>query len=430
MFAPSNAAPLDAASFAAVPSRAAAGERLCGAGIVMLLTAVTFGQRFCFPLGTFQIPIAAPVAFLSLWLFFVSGRVRISTVGLLLYSLTVSCLILTLYFGKIWFSPFSLFYLILLYLVYVFSIDVSRADYLRYVKFFQNAMLVMAVIAFAQFAEQITTHTRLTLFDYIPTEFWIRGYNTRPTLGYESTFYKANAEFFLEPSFLSQYLAIAIINELLFFGRWRRMALYAGAIFCSFSGTGMVLLALFAIVSVVKAKRYELLYPLPLLLILFLVFQDNTYVQAITGRITEINDQASSAYIRFGAPNEALADVLFGHFGTFLVGKGPGAVDQISSAIGVIANYPVFHKLMIEYGLVGTLPFLSFILYCALARPRSRILAAALLVMYLVLSGSLLQPHTIYLFYVLAIAMPSRPEEAEAAAPQRGAPPGAVPYRA
>jgi hypothetical protein len=430
MFAPSNAAPIDAASFSAASPRAGASERLCGAGVIMLLLAVTFGQRFCFPLGTFQIPIAAPVAFFSLWLFFISGRVRINTISILLYSLTVSCLILTLYFGKIWFSPFSLFYLILLYLVYVFSIDVSREDYLRYVRFFQNVMLVMAVIAFAQFAEQLTTHTRVTLFDYVPTQFWMRGYNTRPTLGYESNFYKANGEFFLEPSFLSQYLAIAIINELLFFGRWQRMAIYAAAIFCSFSGTGMVLLALFAVVSVIKAKRYELLYPLPLLAVLFFVFQDNAYVQAITGRITEINDQASSAYIRFGAPNEALADVLFGNFGTFLVGKGPGAVDQLSSAIGIIANYPVFHKLMIEYGLIGTLPFLSFILYCAFARPRSRILAAALLVMYLVLSGSLLQPHTIYLFYVLAIAMPSRPEEIVAAKEKAAPPPAAVPYRA
>jgi hypothetical protein len=426
MFAPSTAAP----SFTAAAPRSDAAQRLCGAGVVALLLAVTFGQRFCFPLGTFQIPIAAPVAFLSLWLFFISGRVRINTVSLLLYALAVSCLILTLFFGKIWFSPFSLFYLLLLYVVYVFSIDVPRENYLRYVNVFQTLMIAMAVIAMAQFAEQLTTGTRMTMFDYIPDQFWMRGYNTRPTLGYESHFYKANAEFFLEPSFLSQYMAIAVINELLFFGRWRRMALYGAAIFCSFSGTGMVLLALFALVSVIKAKRYELLYPVPLLLILFLVFQDNPYVMAITGRITEINDEASSAYIRFGAPNEALADVVFGHFGTFLVGRGPGAVDQISNQIGVIANYPVFHKLMIEYGLVGTLPFLSFIIYCAFAQPRSRILSAALLVMYLVLSGSLLQPHTIYLFYLMAIAMPRRAEEMADERKMVPAMPAAVPYRA
>ena len=46
------------------------------------------------------------------------------------------------------------------------------------------------------------------------------------------------------------------------------------------------------------------------------------------------------------------------------------------------------------------------------AAPRSRVLAGALFVMYLFLSGSLLQPHTIYLFYVLSILFPLQPEEA------------------
>ena len=42
----------------------------------------------------------------------------------------------------------------------------------------------------------------------------------------------------------------------------------------------------------------------------------------------------------------------------------------------------------------------------------TRILAGALFVMYMGLSGSLLQPHTIFLAYVLAIALPLSSEEA------------------
>jgi hypothetical protein len=278
---------------------------------------------------------------------------------------------------------------------------------------FQRVMLVMAVIALAQFAEQLTTHTHFSLFEYVPKGFWIEGYNTRPTLGWGSDFRKSNGEFFLEPSFLSQFLAVAVIIEVLFFGNWRRIALYGAGIFCSFSGTGMLLLVLFGIATVIKARRYEFLYALPVLLLVFLLLQDNPYVMAITGRINEFGAEGSSASIRFDAPNEALLDLVNRDFVGFLIGRGPGVVDQLGKIFGFgESNYPALHKLLIEYGLVGTVPFMAFLCWRFFAWPRSRILAGALFFMYMVLSGSLLQPHTIFLAYVLAIALPLSGEEA------------------
>jgi hypothetical protein len=384
-------------------------------GVVLLLLAVTFLQRVAVPLGTFQIPLSVPIAYLALVVFFMSGRVRVNTIGFLLYAAAIFLMIVTMYAEKAWFSPFSFFYLAGLYVIYLFSIDVDRPQYLRCLEIYQKFMIVMALIAILQFVEQVTTHTMFSLFDWLPDQFWLRGYNTRPTLGYGSEFHKANGEFFLEPSFLSQYLAVAIIIEILFFGRWKRMALYGMAMFCSFSGTGMILLAVFAVVSVIKARRYELLYPVPLLLIALFFLQDNPYVEAITGRVGEFGAQGSSASVRFETPNTALLDFITHDFTAFLIGKGPGIVDQL----GIIrhygqANYPALHKLLIEYGLIGTAPFMAFIVWSFFARPRSRVLAGAFFIMYMLLSGSLLQPHTIYLFYVLGILMPIQWEEIEA----------------
>ncbi|HEY0521813.1 MAG TPA: hypothetical protein VGD08_00385 [Stellaceae bacterium] len=397
----------------AVPLPAARHVALRHAGMLVLLVAVTFGQRLCFPFGSFQIPLSVPAAYFAAFLFLLSGEGRFGAASLMLYALSVAGLITTLFFDKAYISPFSLFYLIGLYAVYVVSVDLPREEWLRYLRIYQTLMVVLAVIALLQFAGQFAgVDTAWSLFAKLPQRFVLAGYNTRPTLSYGSTFLKANAEFFLEPSFVSQYMAVAIILELLFFSNWKRMVLYGAAIFASFSGTGMLLLALFAVVSAVKARRYELFYALPVLLVFVWIFRDNPYVAAITGRVGEFEYNQSSAAMRFIGPNQILFSVLGTDFSTFLVGKGPGAVDRlVELRVGIESNYPAIHKLLLEYGVIGTLPFLGFLLHAFFAGARSRILAAALFMMYAILSGSLLQPHTIYLFYALSIALPARPVE-------------------
>jgi hypothetical protein len=400
-------------SYAALIGPTPGQARLRAFGVILLILAVTFGQRFCLPLGEMQLPITAPLAYVALGAFIASGLVRVDAIGLLLYSAAIAAMIGTFLSPKLWFSVTSFFYLAALYFVWLFSVDVDRDTYKRYLMVFQRVMMLMAAIAILQFAEQLTTGTRLSLFEYVPKGFWIEGYNTRPYLTWGSSIHKSNGEFFLEPSFLSQFLAIAVIIEVLFFGNWRRIALYGAGIFCSFAGTGMLLLVLFGIATIIKGRRYELLYPLPLLFVVYLVFQDNPYVTAITDRLSEFGSEGTSASIRFETPNEALFDLVGRDFVGLVIGRGPGVVDQLGQLLSYgESNYPVLHKLLIEYGLVGTIPFMAFICWRFFAWPRSRILAGALFIMYMALSGSLLQPHTIFLAYILAVALPLSGEEA------------------
>jgi hypothetical protein len=398
-------------------SRSHRGHLARRAALWIILIGVTFGQRFCFPYATFQIPLSVPLAYIGLYLLLSSGQLRINTMGFMLYALTIGLMITTLFFDKASFSPFSFFYLIVLYLVYIFSIDVSREEHLKALNIYQTLLVPLAVIALFQLVGQMTSGSTWTIFDYIPRDYWLTGYNTRPVLNYGSTFHKSNAEFFLEPSFLSQYMALGMIIEILYFGRWKRLALYAAAIFASFSGTGMALLLVFAAATTIRARRWELLYALPLLLVAYYFFQDNEYVTAITGRVGEFDTDESSAFMRFIGPNAVVSDLILPHFGAFLVGKGPGYVEQLNQLAVVKANYPVIPKLLIEYGMFGLVPFLAFVTYRFFSGSRSRLLSAALFLMYLFLSGSLLQPHTIYLFYVLLVLMPAQAEERARRAP-------------
>jgi hypothetical protein len=374
---------------------------------------VTFGQRLCFPLLTYQIPIAVPLSYLSVYLVLLSGRGRISLMRLQLFAVAIVSMIATLFVGKDIFSPFSFFDLVVIYLVYLFTCDVSEEDYLDHLKLFQMLLVPLAALALLQLADQLTARSNFSLFDYLPDDFVLTGYNTRPVLSWGSDFHKSNAEFFLEPSFLSQYMALGIIIELLYFGRTWRMILYGAAIFSSFSGTGIMLLIAFSAFSALRARRYGFFAALPVLLVLYLVFQDNEYVQAIVGRAGEFQDPDSSAYERFVGPLRALDDLVWQNASTFVFGRGPGTVERLGLMLLYHTTFPVLPKLLIEYGFFGTVPFLGFAAYCFFARSRSLLLSSAMFLMYFVLSASLLQPHTNLLFYALGILTPRRDPAAE-----------------
>jgi hypothetical protein len=128
---------------------------------------------------------------------------------------------------------------------------------------------------------------------------------------------------------------------------------------------------------------------------------------AIIGpRLAETAQSNTSGNARFIAPYAQVADGLSADFSTLLFGRGPGAVNRSTGNVlfnpyGLEINYPVVPKLAAEYGLIAALVFTWFILSAIAGRPRSPTLAAVLLLLYLVLSGSLLQPATLYTCLVL-----------------------------
>jgi hypothetical protein len=91
----------------------------------------------------------------------------------------------------------------------------------------------------------------------------------------------------------------------------------------------------------------------------------------------------------------------------------------------VEANYPVVPKLAAEYGVIATLIFCWFILVSLISGTPSATMAAIVLALYFTLSGSLLQPHTVLIAYILTSLFSARPG---AAADDPG-PPDGRPYR-
>jgi hypothetical protein len=128
--------------------------------------------------------------------------------------------------------------------------------------------------------------------------------------------------------------------------------------------------------------------------------------RAALGRVTEVNYSDTSGNQRFVAPYTRMWSDLGGGFRVLLTGNGPGFADRevatSTAQTGLSAEAPPIPKLLIEYGLIAGLAFLGAVTVFLVLRTPSPSLSLALVVFYLFLSSSLLQPQTVFLAWLLA----------------------------
>jgi hypothetical protein len=385
-------------------------------GCFVLLFGVTYLQRFGYVIDELtQIPASIGTTALALGIFYVSGLFTVSATRLMLFALASAAIILSLFVSlPLSFSIFSLLYLFILYTPYVFTCELDEEEYKAVLRLFQNLLLPLVVITFAQFATTMAGKTWFDPMDLLPQKMVLTGFNTHPPMGYGSPIIRPNGEFFLEPSFVSQWMALGVLIEVMFFRRWMRIALYAGAIVASLSGTGFMMLAFFLIWMAVAYRQWSLLaVGLVAAVGLFMLGDFVPVIGDLLSRATEFREEQSSSFMRFVGPIVAIGDSLGDSLQNWLGGLGPGAAKQLDFG-SYVMNPFVVSKLMIEEGLIGCIPFVAFATYCFFSRPFRAPLAGALYLMYMVLSGSLQQPHTVYLFLALSVFFVPRRQEGDA----------------
>jgi hypothetical protein len=374
---------------------------------LMVLTVIAL-QRFAVP--GMSTALCLPIVLAVLSYLVLEGAVVPYALRTKLYLLAVgACCAATLvsaaYFNIPW-SLNSLALLLVLYLPFCLRLQPEFGRLFRpMLEFFNAVMLVAACVALAQWAAQMAGWVYHDLLDFVPQQLLIQTYNTSYPVQFGSSVMKSNAVVFLEPSFCSQYLAIALVVQLLL-GRQRwRMLLYAAALLTTVSGTGLVL----AVVglSFLGARRGPAWAARILLLLLLLGvgIRVTPLGELLTTRLSEQREQNSSAQARFVAPYVLVAGGLTVDVPTVLVGRGPGVVSRPAAAElfntqGVEANYPVIPKLAAEYGLIATMAFSAFMIVAIIRGTPSATVTVMMLFVYFVLSGSLLQPHTVLTAYV------------------------------
>lgn len=278
----------------------------------------------------------------------------------------------------------------------------------RVVRFFVRMMVFFAAVSVGQQAAQLSGAWTFQdyLADLLPAQFLLGDYNTVIPTEYGSPVIKSQAFVFLEPSFLCQFLALGILAGLLVRAPLWQLGLMGLGMVATYSGTGILLLAVGAGILVLRAPsslrpKVVLATAAALLLVL-----SSPLAAPLLERSEETADATSSWSLRFVLPYQEVAKGLQEAPHRYLTGAGPGTSERLlesdKEGAGLAVVYPVAPKLIFEYGLPAGGLFLVFWFVALLRGACLRVLPGALVFMLAVLSGSLLQPSTIVLAWLLS----------------------------
>ena len=375
-----------------------------------MVTAAVVLQRFAVPLGSEQVSFVLVAEAVLLGVLLVRGQLVIERNRTLWYLVAAAACLAAAAIASDSGDGSSLLSMLLLLAMYApFCLTLApslRRLYRPVLQFFTTLMAIVAVVAVVQMLLQLAGWSYSDPLASVPNEVLTKGYNTAYPVEYGSAIVKSNAFIFLEPSFLSQFLALVFVVELTIGARLWRLLLYFGAMLTTVSGTGIILLAFGLVVWLFKrADTRPILFLLPFVLAVGVTLATpvgSLFSERVSG---ESSTETSSSNARFVEPYERVYDDLNQSVQHLVVGRGPGFAERAADDVFVREDipivYPVVPKLTYEYGLVAGLLFAGFIAFAFLNRTPSLVIASSALLMHFFLSGSLLQAHTLYLCYIL-----------------------------
>lgn len=268
---------------------------------------------------------------------------------------------------------------------------------------FNRLMAVVAALGIAQFLAQFalgpTIPFALDLF--MPPALALQGFNQVIPLEYGSPYLKSNGVFLAEPSFFSQFLAIGVVVELTRRCRRGRLTLYAAALVVSFSGTGLLMLAIFVPLMLLRrASLWGLVTCLSLAVAG--VGAAALGLASPVERLDEFGQPGSSGYARFVSPLVYIHDRILPDTLALAIGRGPGTVWEAIDQMPYPAFDPTWAKLFYEYGSLGFVAYLLFFA-SALTHARAHALKGPLVVTYFFLGGYTQNPFMLSLLVALLV---------------------------
>lgn len=378
--------------------------------LIAALVLILLLQRIVVPAGANPVQLTIPVTYGALVLLVATRQVTVDRVRAELFGVVVvALLIVTAVAAGLGSTPAttSLGLLIVLYLAWTVRVTTDqKATLIAVARGFVRTMVVFAGIGIVQLVSQFTGVWRYADYfrDLIGSQYISASFNTSIPLVYGSAVYKANAFVFLEPSFLSQFCALgALIAVVLRAPAWQVLMLVAG-VFSAVSGTGIVLLLVGGLLLVIRAGWLIRPVHLVALAAATLGVSVSPVAPLLLRRVDETSQVGSSGNLRFVQPYAEVAQALRDEPFRLLVGFGAGSVERMLTSGregGEPVVYTIVPKLVFEYGLLAGGLFILFIVVAVLDRGSWRVVPGSILVMIFVLSGSLLQPHTVFVAWLL-----------------------------
>jgi hypothetical protein len=388
----------------------------------MMLFAEFFLPRFALHLGQRELSIAALVTFGCVAMLVLVGGLRPDPTRAGLFCLAMASMLVSVLLSgggvTTRVSAPSFLLLVCMYMAYVFVIPDGEATFDATLRLFRRFALIVTIAGICQFVAQVVIPgpTLFTFADYLPDAILTQNFNdVIPVPGAEEL-NKSNGFFLLEPSHFSQLVGLAVVAEMAFFRPSWRLAVLGLGLLLSYSGTGLVICAVFVPLLLVHRGHGRLVLVSLAIAFALLVFADLLYLTSMFERLNEFGSEQSSAFARFLSPFYLFNDFVFPQVQTTLFGLGPGSIEPYFRSEDYAVHDPTWGKVFFEYGLVGTIPFMVFVCHCMFAGTRSYWLSAALFFTYLLLGGNLLEPRMESLILVLVVFQ-NTPRQTMRAAP-------------
>jgi hypothetical protein len=268
------------------------------------------------------------------------------------------------------FSPTSLLLLIALHVPLLLRLREPLPDMRRVVAFFSFVCAVCAVLGILQFALQgrVENNWLFPIENFVPDAFRVQNFNEQAPLEYGSEVLRANGVFMMEPSYLSQLLAIGIIVEMVTRHRWMLLLLYFFAMVVSYSGTGFMVLGVCVPLVLISQQRWVTLLVAVVSAVVFILAAENfgeaLHLDTFIGRLGEFNSTGSSGFARFVGGFYLFDQFLWAQPLHALFGVGAGGFkDYAPLAHFPVAEMPLF-KMVLEFGLFGAIAYFAFLFFC------------------------------------------------------------------
>lgn len=284
----------------------------------------------------------------------------------------------------------SLVFLVALHAPYVLVAAAGKAvDVQAMQRLFSQLCLFVAWCGIVQFGIQFLIGPVLAfpVENLVPEALQVQAFNKQGPLAYGYDIYRSNGVFLLEPSFFSQFMAIGIAFELAVTRAWLRAAVMAVALVLSYSGTGMIVLAVCLPVVAVAYQRWQLVPMAVLAGLAIVVAADYLNLDLFVSRAGEFQSTGSSAFARFVGGFYLFEQFLWDEPLRALFGYGAGTFKDYAPQVSVPVAEMAVPKMVFEFGLLGGLMYFGLLAWVVFRSPAPLILRLAVYVTYF-LSGN------------------------------------------
>lgn len=368
-------------------------------------------QRFCIYAGDSPVYFALPIFLTSTAWLLATGRAAIRPLVVVLFAAVVVTGIASTLVALNAFdvrvsgvSAASLLSLIVLYAGLTVR-PTDRFDGGRTFGVFLFYIRLCAVLGIVQYLAQFVGVRLFSFMLAVPSLRPVLAeplFNFQPVIAYGSSIMRSNGFFLVEPSMFSQLLILGVVIDFFVRREWRFLPFYGLAYLYTYAGTGVLSLAVAALLFVVlvprQSPRVLAFAVIGLILAAVAALAFPAQFDQLAGRSNELNYAGSSGYARYMSQFDILRSIE--DETRTLIGYGPGALER--ATFYAKGGGSAALKLYVDYGIAGLLAFTAFI-SAALWRRGIALVSLYLLVNFQLGGGYLVFPPLVVLMALVCI---------------------------